>query len=146
VTFVTLSVCGSVHDVKGKRLELATPNLVHIIPYGSRSASVDPEVKGQGPSHTVTFARLLVKCAAAAAGVGLDVVRLLQFLVHVYRNEKAGIPVEFLQVLDACVEIPQCGLIRSLNVHVTGAVCVWEYHKQWSDLGGSTRSCSTSHQ
>ena len=50
------------------------------------------------------------------------------------RNEKTGIPLEFLQVLDVCVEIPQCGLIRSLNVHVTGAICVWEYHKQWSHL------------
>jgi len=48
------------------------------------------------------------------------------------RNEKTGIPLEFLQVLDVCVEIPQCGLIRSLNVHVTGAIFVWEYHKQWT--------------
>ena len=54
-----------------------------------------------------------------------------------YRNEKTGIPLEFLQVLDACVEIPQCGLIRSLNVHVTGAICVWEYHKQWSQLSAA---------
>ena len=51
-----------------------------------------------------------------------------------HRNEKTGIPLEFLQVLDVCVEIPQCGLIRSLNVHVTGAICVWEYHKQWSHI------------
>ena len=50
------------------------------------------------------------------------------------RHEKTGIPLEFLQVLDVCVEIPQCGLVRSLNVHVTGAICVWEYHKQWSQL------------
>lgn len=50
--------------------------------------------------------------------------------VLVLGNEKTGIPLEFLTVLDACVEIPQCGLVRSLNVHVTGAICVWEYHRQ----------------
>merc|ERR1712202_62578 len=37
-------------------------------------------------------------------------------------SEKEGIPVELLQQVDICVEIPQQGLIRSLNVHVTGAL------------------------
>lgn len=46
-------------------------------------------------------------------------------------NERCGIPVEMLQVLDACIEIPQSGKIRSLNVHVTGAILIWEYYKQW---------------
>ncbi|PRP80273.1 hypothetical protein PROFUN_12740 [Planoprotostelium fungivorum] len=32
-------------------------------------------------------------------------------------KEKEGIPVEFIQMLDQCVEIPQLGLVRSLNVH-----------------------------
>jgi len=45
-------------------------------------------------------------------------------------KEKEGIPVEFLQVVDKCVEIPQLGLIRSLNVHVSGAISIWEYTKQ----------------
>jgi tRNA guanosine-2'-O-methyltransferase len=45
-------------------------------------------------------------------------------------KEKEGIPVEFLQVVDQCVEIPQLGIIRSLNVHVSGAICIWEYSKQ----------------
>ena len=45
-------------------------------------------------------------------------------------NEKEGIPVDLIQLLDVCVEIPQSGLIRSLNVHVTGAIVVWEYAKQ----------------
>ena len=45
-------------------------------------------------------------------------------------NEKEGIPVELIQLLDVCVEIPQTGLIRSLNVHVTGAIIVWEYVRQ----------------
>lgn len=45
-------------------------------------------------------------------------------------NEKEGIPVELIQMLDACVEIPQVGVIRSLNVHVSGALLVWEYTRQ----------------
>ena len=45
-------------------------------------------------------------------------------------NEKEGIPVELIQLLDCCVEIPQHGIIRSLNVHVTGAIIIWEYVKQ----------------
>ena len=36
-------------------------------------------------------------------------------------HEKEGIPVELIQHLDFCVEVPQTGIIRSLNVHVTGA-------------------------
>jgi len=45
-------------------------------------------------------------------------------------KEKEGIPVEFLQMVDTCVEIPQLGIIRSLNVHVSGAISIWEYSKQ----------------
>ena len=50
--------------------------------------------------------------------------------VIVLGNEKEGIPVDIIQLLDVCVEIPQTGLIRSLNVHVTGAIVIWEYVRQ----------------
>lgn len=52
-------------------------------------------------------------------------------------NEKEGIPVELIQMLDVCVEIPQVGVIRSLNVHVSGALLVWEYTRQ-RVLGGTS--------
>ena len=45
-------------------------------------------------------------------------------------KEKEGIPQEYYSTLDACIEIPQFGIIRSLNVHVSGALCLWEYTKQ----------------
>ena len=45
-------------------------------------------------------------------------------------KEKEGIPVELLQAVDQCVEIPQMGIIRSLNVHVSGAIAIWEHTKQ----------------
>uniref|UniRef100_A0A3Q3WMJ0 tRNA (guanosine(18)-2'-O)-methyltransferase TARBP1 n=1 Tax=Mola mola TaxID=94237 RepID=A0A3Q3WMJ0_MOLML len=37
-------------------------------------------------------------------------------------NEREGIAANLLQMLDVCVEIPQQGVIRSLNVHVSAAL------------------------
>ena len=50
--------------------------------------------------------------------------------VLVLGREKEGIPVDIIHVLDGCVEIPQLGVVRSLNVHVSGAIAVWEYTRQ----------------
>lgn len=47
-------------------------------------------------------------------------------------NEREGIPANVLQLLDVCVEIPQFGVTRSLNVHVSAALLVWEYTRQHS--------------
>ncbi len=44
--------------------------------------------------------------------------------------EKRGVPVELLNLVDDCVEIPQDGVIRSLNVHVSASLLVWEYTRQ----------------
>lgn len=41
--------------------------------------------------------------------------------------EGTGIPPDVLSLLDATVEIPQLGFVKSLNVHVSGALCVWAY-------------------
>ncbi|KAM5235039.1 putative methyltransferase TARBP1 [Ctenodactylus gundi] len=46
-------------------------------------------------------------------------------------NEREGIPAGLIPQLDVCVEIPQRGVVRSLNVHVSGALLVWEYTRQW---------------
>ena len=45
-------------------------------------------------------------------------------------KELDGIPAPLLAMLDACVEIPQAGILRSLNVHVAGAVTLYEYVRQ----------------
>ncbi|GMN30914.1 hypothetical protein TIFTF001_003022 [Ficus carica] len=45
-------------------------------------------------------------------------------------REKEGIPVDIIHILDACIEIPQLGVVRSLNVHVSGAIALWEYTRQ----------------
>ncbi|KAG2452645.1 hypothetical protein HYH02_002878 [Chlamydomonas schloesseri] len=44
--------------------------------------------------------------------------------VLVLGREKEGIPPEVLSLLDAALEVPQRGIIRSLNVHVTGAIAL----------------------
>jgi tRNA guanosine-2'-O-methyltransferase len=49
-------------------------------------------------------------------------------------KEKEGIPVPFLQVVDQCTEIPQFGMIRSLNVHVSGAIAIWEFTRRQMGL------------
>jgi tRNA guanosine-2'-O-methyltransferase len=45
-------------------------------------------------------------------------------------KEKEGIPVPLLQVVDVCLEIPQYGVVRSLNVHVSAAIAIWELTKR----------------
>ncbi|XP_034486638.1 uncharacterized protein LOC117791092 [Drosophila innubila] len=45
-------------------------------------------------------------------------------------HEKHGISVDLIALLDFAVEIPQFGMVRSLNVHVTGSLFIWEYCKQ----------------
>ncbi|XP_021566297.1 probable methyltransferase TARBP1 isoform X2 [Carlito syrichta] len=55
-------------------------------------------------------------------------------------NEREGIPANLIQQLDVCVEIPQQGIIRSLNVHVSGALLIWEYTRQQLLRHGDTKS------
>ncbi|XP_023096163.2 probable methyltransferase TARBP1 isoform X3 [Felis catus] len=55
-------------------------------------------------------------------------------------NEREGIPANLIQQLDVCVEIPQRGIIRSLNVHVSGALLIWEYTRQQLLKHGDTES------
>lgn len=37
---------------------------------------------------------------------------------------------QVINALDMCVEIPQFGVIRSLNVHVSASLLLWEYTRQ----------------
>lgn len=62
--------------------------------------------------------------------VSLDEFEFPEKVVLVLGKEKEGVPFPLLQVVDYSVEIPQFGIIRSLNVHVSGALCLWEYTRQ----------------
>lgn len=61
-----------------------------------------------------------------------------QKTVLVLGREKEGVPPEIIALLDATVEIPQLGVIRSLNVHVSGAIAMYEYTKQQLQAQGTT--------
>ena len=54
--------------------------------------------------------------------------------VLILGEEKNGIPSDLLQEMDTTVEIPQLGMIRSLNVHVSGALAIYEYTRQHQKL------------
>ncbi|KAJ0644526.1 putative tRNA (guanosine(18)-2'-O)-methyltransferase [Helianthus annuus] len=65
-----------------------------------------------------------------ANSVALDQYVFPKKTVLVVGREKEGIPVELIHILDGCIEIPQLGVVRSLNVHVSGAIALWEYTRQ----------------
>ncbi|KAA8525977.1 hypothetical protein F0562_007922 [Nyssa sinensis] len=65
-----------------------------------------------------------------ANSISLDQYIFPKKTVLVLGREKEGIPVELIHILDACIEIPQLGVVRSLNVHVSGAIALWEYTRQ----------------
>ncbi|KAL7691847.1 putative tRNA/rRNA methyltransferase, SpoU type, tRNA (guanine-N1-)-methyltransferase [Plasmopara halstedii] len=72
----------------------------------------------------------IVALEQTASSVSLANYTLPRKMVLILGREKEGIPLELLQLVDVCVEIPQFGLVRSLNVHVSGALVLWEYTKQ----------------
>ncbi|KAL2636392.1 hypothetical protein R1flu_007871 [Riccia fluitans] len=65
-----------------------------------------------------------------ANSVSVDKYLFPKKVVLVLGRESDGIPVDIIHSLDTCLEIPQLGVIRSLNVHVSGAIAVWEYTRQ----------------
>ena len=73
---------------------------------------------------------VLVGVEQTAQSVTLDEYKFNSKTVLILGNEKEGIPIDVLDILDVCVEIPQSGRIRSFNVHVTGALVLWEYVRQ----------------
>ncbi|KAI8852773.1 hypothetical protein BC829DRAFT_383772 [Chytridium lagenaria] len=68
----------------------------------------------------------------ATTSVSLEKFSFPKQSVLVLGKEKEGIPAHVLPLLDFILEIPQFGVIRSLNVHVSGALIVWEYTRQQS--------------
>lgn len=80
------------------------------------------EKKGQGYS--------LIGIEQATDSVSLEEFIFPPKSLLLIGNEGKGIPSNFLQLLDHIIEIPQLGVVRSLNAHVSGSLVVWEYTKQ----------------
>ena len=72
----------------------------------------------------------IVGAEQTAESVSLEDFEFPAKTVVLLGKEREGMPAEYISMLDYCVEIPQFGVIRSLNVHVTGALFVWEYVRQ----------------
>ncbi|CBH18656.1 hypothetical protein, conserved [Trypanosoma brucei gambiense DAL972] len=81
----------------------------------------------------------LVGIEQTAGSVPMSSYQFPKRAVIVLGAEGHGIPAQLLTVLDVCVEIPQYGLIRSLNVHVTGSIVMYEYTRQHR-MGGAPES------
>lgn len=56
--------------------------------------------------------------------------RFPQRAVLVLGTEQEGLPAALVPLMDACVEIPQYGRLRSLNAHVSASLVLSEYAKQ----------------
>ena len=50
--------------------------------------------------------------------------------IFVLGRERDGIPADLMQLLDYFVEIPQFGNVRSLNVHVSASILLWETRRR----------------
>lgn len=72
----------------------------------------------------------LIGAEQTANSVNLQDIVFPKKTILLLGNEKNGIPANLIPLMDMCVEIPQAGIVRSLNVHVTGAICLWDYAKQ----------------
>ncbi|XP_020300131.1 uncharacterized protein LOC109863885 isoform X2 [Pseudomyrmex gracilis] len=72
----------------------------------------------------------LIGIEQTANSINLLEAKFVKKTILVLGNEKDGIPANFIPLFDTCLEIPQVGIIRSLNVHVTAAICIWQFATQ----------------
>jgi len=97
------------------------------------------------PVHTVAPSALLdyiraqralgwsvVALEQASRSVTLGKCKLPRKMLLVLGAEREGLPVSVLSEVDLVVEIPQLGVLRSLNVHVSASLVIWEYVRQFS--------------
>jgi tRNA guanosine-2'-O-methyltransferase len=73
---------------------------------------------------------VLVGLEQASDSVALQNYTFPPKAILILGKEKEGIPQTLLQRLDDVVEIPQLGMIRSLNVHVSAACMIWQWTQQ----------------
>jgi tRNA G18 (ribose-2'-O)-methylase SpoU len=69
----------------------------------------------------------IIAVEQASNSVSLESFTWPERAVLLLGKEKEGIPSQYLRAVDKCVEIPQLGIIRSLNVHVSGAIMMWDH-------------------
>ncbi|XP_060803871.1 probable methyltransferase TARBP1 isoform X2 [Amyelois transitella] len=72
----------------------------------------------------------IVAAEQTSTSCQLDKFKFDRKTVLLLGHEKEGVPCDLLPLMERCVEVPQRGVVRSLNVHVTAAIFVWEYTRQ----------------
>ena len=86
------------------------------------------QARGSVPLHQYAGEGALSDRAAHDAGdaAGEGLLSAPRRTVLLLGAEGTGVPAPLLSEVDDCVEIPQRGLLRSLNVHVSAAIAVYE--------------------
>eukprot|EP00049_Salpingoeca_infusionum_P016479 m.337308 g.337308 ORF g.337308 m.337308 type:complete len:1787 (+) comp16081_c1_seq1:105-5465(+) len=77
----------------------------------------------------------IVGVEQTAQSVPLHHHQFKQDTVLVLGAEATGIPADVLQEVRYCVEVPQFGLTRSLNVHVTASLFIYKYVEKFQVAG-----------
>lgn len=71
----------------------------------------------------------------SADAVGLHDLNLTEPVALVFGNEHSGVSEEIIAMADGNFIIPQVGIIKSLNISVACAVCLYEAYRQ-KDIAG----------
>jgi tRNA (guanosine-2'-O-)-methyltransferase len=76
----------------------------------------------------------------SADAVGLYELNLIEPVALVFGNEHSGVSDEIIALADGNFIIPQVGIIKSLNISVACAVCLYEAFRQKNNAGHYERS------
>ncbi|XP_071455025.1 probable methyltransferase TARBP1 isoform X2 [Hetaerina americana] len=123
VTEYVLGSLKNIEDPQFQNLSVSAERWISI-------SEVKPFMLGQYLTSMKEKGFSIVGAEQTSSSVKLDCFKFPEKSVLLLGNEKEGIPADILPHLDVCVEVPQEGLIRSLNVHVTGALFIWEHLRQ----------------
>ncbi|XP_012586707.1 PREDICTED: probable methyltransferase TARBP1 [Condylura cristata] len=119
-------VVGNLQCIKDKQFQHLSVSAEQWLPLVEVKASqlIDYLQQKRGEGYTI------IGVEQTAKSLALNQYCFPEKSLLILGNEREGIPANLIQQLDVCVEIPQQGIIRSLNVHVSGALLIWEYTRQ----------------
>lgn len=72
----------------------------------------------------------LIALEQCSTSIALQEYRFPSRVALLLGNERWGVRPDLLPLMHACLEIPQYGQIKSLNVHVAGSMLLWEIRRQ----------------
>ncbi|NXW07641.1 TARB1 methyltransferase, partial [Fregetta grallaria] len=119
-------VVGSLHYIQDKQFQHLSVSAEHWLPL----VEVKPSQLVDYLQQKKTEGYTIIGVEQTAKSFDLTEYCFPEKSLLLLGNEHEGIPANLIHHLDVCVEIPQQGIIRSLNVHVSGALLIWEYTRQ----------------